>query len=161
AAKGVEFPVSIIAALQKGVQRDGRSITFTPEHGLGIRWRSTVDKEGAKDSWQFANGNRLEEREKEEGNRLLYVAMTRAEERLILAYSAREGQNARNWGGMVDRLLGLKDRPPSPDPVIETLTTPKGASWSASVLVTAQDSPHEGPRVSRERLEFELIAPPA
>jgi ATP-dependent helicase/nuclease subunit A len=161
AAKGLEFPVTIIAAMQKGVQREGRSITFTPEHGLGIRWRSPFEKEGAKDFWQFENGNRLKEREKEEGNRLLYVAMTRAEERLILSYSARVGQTAGNWAGMVDRLLGLKDRQPSPDPAIETLTAPNGASWTASVLVTEQDPPPESARIPRERPEFEIIAPPA
>lgn len=160
AAKGLEFPVTIIAAMQRGVQREGRSITFTPEHGLGIRWRSPFDKEGAKDSWQFKNSERLKQREKEEGNRLLYVAMTRAEERLILTYSGRQGKNSDNWAGMVDRQFGLKDRQPAPEPVIESLTTPNGASWAASVLVTAQDPHHGSARLLRERPEFEIISPP-
>lgn len=160
AAKGLEFPVAIIAAMQKGVQREGRPVSFTPEHGLGIRWRSPADKEGEKDSWQFANSDRLKQREKEEGNRLLYVAMTRAEERLILSWSGRQGKNANNWAGMVDRLFALKDRQPSPDPVTETLAAPNGAVWPASVLVTAEDPPQEGARISRERAEFEVIAPP-
>src|SRR5262249_50263253 len=148
------------AAMQKGVQREGRSITFTPEHGLGIRWRSPVENEGEKDSWHFANSERLKQREKEEGNRLLYVAMTRAEERLILSYSGRQGRIAGNWATMVDKLLGLKDREPSTDPVIETVASPNGASWTASVLVTAQDPPREAARISRERPEFDVIAPP-
>jgi len=55
----------------------------------------------------------------------------------------------------------LKDRQPSPDPVIETLTAPNCASWTASVLVTAEDPPRGAARILRERPEFELIAPPA
>jgi ATP-dependent exoDNAse (exonuclease V) beta subunit len=162
AAKGLEFPVTMIAAMQKGVQRDSRSISFTPEHGLGIRWRSPVEKDGVKDSWQYANGERLKQREKEEGNRLLYVAMTRAEERLILSWSCRDNKNASNWANLTDKFFGLKDRAPAPDPRIETVTAPNGSRWTASVLVTAEEPPYTSARTSAAPAEMEIVdAPPA
>ncbi|HWD99161.1 MAG TPA: 3'-5' exonuclease, partial [Bryobacteraceae bacterium] len=160
AAKGLEFPVTVIAAMQKGVQRDSRSISFTPEHGLGIRWRSPAEKDGVKDSWQCANGERLKQREKEEGNRLLYVAMTRAAERLILTWSCRDNKNASNWANLTDKLFGLKDRAPAPDPVIETVAAPNGSSWTASVLVTAEEPPRTNARASAAPAEIEIVDPP-
>ena len=65
-------------------------VTFTPEYGLGVKWRNPADDddmEGLKDSWATANKEVASKREKDEENRLLYVAMTRAAEHLILSYS--------------------------------------------------------------------------
>ena len=106
AAKGLEFPVTIVAAMEKGPQRSSAPVTFTPEVGLGIRWKDpSSDKpnaDGLKDSWAHANSERLKARERDEGNRLLYVAMTRAEERLILSYS-RNDRATTHWAKMVER----------------------------------------------------------
>ena len=88
AAKGLEFPVTIIAGMEKGTQRSSASITFTAEFGLGIKWKDPFSDDGLKDSWALANSEYLKKREKDEMARLLYVAMTRAEEHLILSYSA-------------------------------------------------------------------------
>ena len=91
AAKGLEFRIAIIAAMHKGTQRESAPATFTPEHGLGLRWKDPSSKgDGLKDSWARANGERLKQRDREESNRLLYVAMTRAEEHLILSYTCGE-----------------------------------------------------------------------
>ena len=38
AAKGLEFPVTIIAAMDKGTQRNSAPVTFTPAFGLGLTW---------------------------------------------------------------------------------------------------------------------------
>jgi CRISPR/Cas system-associated exonuclease Cas4 (RecB family) len=104
AAKGLEFPVVIVAAMEKGTQRDSAPVTFTPECGLGIKWKDPFgkDKKGLADSFHLRNGELLREREKHEENRLLYVAMTRAEEHLILSYT-----KSTNWAKMVDRFLQI------------------------------------------------------
>ena len=106
-AKGLEFPVTVIAAMDKGTRRNSAPVTFTPQFGLGIRWRDPEPKkkgkgEGLEDSWQLRNSEELERREKAEENRLLYVAMTRAEEHLILSYSRKKG--VQNWAKIVDGL---------------------------------------------------------
>ncbi len=106
AAKGLEFPVTIVAAMEKGPQRSSAPVTFTPEVGLGIRWKDPsaekANADGLKDSWSLANSERLKARERDEGNRLLYVAMTRAEERLILSYS-RNDRAPMHWARLVER----------------------------------------------------------
>jgi ATP-dependent exoDNAse (exonuclease V) beta subunit len=58
AAKGLEFPVTIVAAMDKGARSESSPVTFTPEHGLGVKWRNPASKdgkEGLKDSWAEAN----------------------------------------------------------------------------------------------------------
>ncbi len=106
-AKGLEFPVTIIAAMDKGTQRNSAPVTFTPAFGLGIKWRSDRDK-GIGDSWHLRNAEEFEQREKHEEHRLLYVAMTRAEEHLILSYSRAKG-SPRNWAKIVDQLEASDD----------------------------------------------------
>src|ERR1019366_9459598 len=103
-AKGLEFPVTIIAAMDKGTQRNSAPVTFTPTFGLGLKWNDRAGKRGStglEDSWQLRNAEQLKEREKQEAHRLLYVAMTRAEEHLILSFS-RGRNRPTNWAKLVD-----------------------------------------------------------
>ncbi len=44
AAKGLEFPVTIIASLHQGTRRGSAAVSFTPEHGLGMKWRDSGRK---------------------------------------------------------------------------------------------------------------------
>ena len=128
AAKGLEFPVTIIAAVDKGAQRGPGPVSFTPVFGLGIKWRPPFSDEDAKnldDSWQLRNSEDLKTREDEEENRLLYVAMTRAEEHLILSYS-RSRRGAPNWAKIIDQLE------PSDDiSILETADEPPQANAAA------------------------------
>ncbi len=104
-AKGLEFPVTIIAAMDKGTQRNSAPVSFTPKFGLGLKWKDPTGKKntGLEDSWQLRNSEELKTRENEEENRLLYVAMTRAGEHLILSYS-RGKKAPQNWAKIVDTL---------------------------------------------------------
>jgi ATP-dependent exoDNAse (exonuclease V) beta subunit len=136
-AKGLEFPVTIVAAMDKGTQRTSPPVTFTPTHGLGLKWNDpTATKkksDGLEDSWQLRNSEELKEREKREGHRLLYVAMTRAEEHLILSYS-RGKNNPSNWAKIVDTLQ------PSPDiSILETDAEPPLLHASSADSQSASD----------------------
>ena len=119
AAKGLEFPVTIIAAMEREGRKGSPTVSYTPEFGMGIRWTDVraKEKDGLKDSWAKANGDRLKDREEEEGNRLLYVAMTRAEEHLILSYSLT-GKSVGGWAKRVDEYFQLKGQPAALEPVI-------------------------------------------
>jgi len=90
AAKGLEFPVVFVSALHRSPANDKPVIAFSPTAGLGIKWRHPVTGRGTPDASHRALGVDLKRREAEEENRLLYVAMTRAEDRLFLTYAERE-----------------------------------------------------------------------
>lgn len=143
AAKGLEFPITIIAAMDKGTQRNAAPATFTPESGLGLTWKDPAGKPrstGLDDSWQLRNSQSLQEREKREANRLLYVAMTRAEEHLILSWS-RGKSRASNWAKMVDQFFDLDERAPSELSRTETIGLLSGEQFDVSVHVTNTEPP--------------------
>jgi len=83
AAKGLEFKVVFVSALHRGADNGS----------AGLRWRNP------------ATGEPLAVRNdrKHEENRLLYVAMTRAEERLFLTYT--KGRNFRGWNKLVESIV--------------------------------------------------------
>jgi ATP-dependent exoDNAse (exonuclease V) beta subunit len=104
-AKGLEFPIVAIADLQKGERNRTEAALYHPECGLGFRWlaengKPIDDLVMARASEKFKQKNALER------DRLLYVALTRAKERLILSFTqtARPGP----WPGLVLRGLGLE-----------------------------------------------------
>jgi len=104
AAKGLEFPVVFLAALQKGVDANPGAIAFSPRIGLGARWHHPCGGDDKDDAFQHAIRQELKQLEKEEGNRLLYVAMTRAEEHLVMSYSGKK----QNWAAIVADRLGAR-----------------------------------------------------
>ncbi len=118
AAKGLEFPVVFLAAMHKGIDAKPGAISFSPRIGLGARWHHPLcrpDKDSAKDdAFQHAIRHELKQREKEEGNRLLYVAMTRAEEHLVLSFSTN-GKKPQNWAAMVAERLPVRSVTAPPD----------------------------------------------
>ena len=141
AAKGLEFNVTIVAAMEKGPRSESNPVTFTPEHGIGIKVRNPAAKDesdgprtGLKDSWAEANSVVAKERESREENRLLYVAMTRAAEHLILSWS-RGKPRPSNWAKRLDGVFNVSDSPPS------GLHLEQRLGYEASVLVTESDPP--------------------
>ena len=130
-AKGLEFPVVFVAALHKGVESSPPVVAFSRRYGLGARWRNPARREDKDDLFQHALREEWRGREQRESDRLLYVAMTRAEEHLVLSFSARK-QWARD---VADRLELALD-----EPGVETVTrtAPDGKPWSLRVVVAAQ-----------------------
>lgn len=104
-AKGLEFPIVAIADLQKGGRNHNEAALYHPECGLGFKWLS---EDGRKiDDIFFARAvEKLKDKNSLEGYRLLYVALTRAKERLILSFTqtARPGP----WPGLILNGLGLE-----------------------------------------------------
>ena len=106
-AKGLEFPVVFVAALQKGVESTPPVVAFEPNIGLGARWRNPAVREDKDDLVHHALRERRKVREQEESNRLLYVAMTRAEEHLALSYSGKPA----NWAKLIVEKLPVEQPP--------------------------------------------------
>ena len=107
-AKGLEFPIVFVAALHKGIDTNLPVVAFSPRIGLGARWRMPGTRDEKDDLFQHAIRAERKQREMEESHRLLYVAMTRAEQHLALSFS---GQRPGNWAKVVaGRLAALARR---------------------------------------------------
>ena len=102
--EGLEFPIVFVAALHKGIETNPPVVAFSPRIGLGARWRMPGTREEKDDLFQHAIREERKQREEEESHRLLYVAMTRAEQHLVLSFS---GQRPGNWAKVVVEGLRL------------------------------------------------------
>jgi ATP-dependent exoDNAse (exonuclease V) beta subunit len=154
-AKGLEFPVVFVAAMHKGVDSKPPVIAFSRHYGLGARWRNPATGEDKADLYLHALSEEWKRREQEEANRLLYVAMTRAESRLVLSFSATNRKPSQWDKTLIESLLldtttpGIRMLRPTGDWNLRVLV-PEGAPE----LLTAP--PAAGPQP-----EIELLVPPA
>ena len=82
-SKGLQFKVVIIPQMAKSFMNENSSILFHKKLGIGIKGGeiSPIYDEISKE---------LKEKENEENKRILYVAMTRAEEKLIIGNQGSE-----------------------------------------------------------------------
>ncbi|HUI53588.1 MAG TPA: UvrD-helicase domain-containing protein [Bryobacteraceae bacterium] len=129
-AKGLEFPVVFVAALHKGVETSPPVVAFSRRYGLGARWRNPGGGKEKDDLFQHALREERKVREEEESNRLLYVAMTRAEQHLVLSFS---GKKPANWAKDVVGRLGVDVAEPRDEVV--TQVAPDGKEWRLRVAV--------------------------
>jgi len=131
-AKGLEFPIVFVAALHKGVETKLPAVTFSPRIGLGARWRNPAVREDKDDLFQHKIREERAVRENAESHRLLYVAMTRAEQQLVLSFSGK--QQPKEWARLVADKLQLP-LDPCRDELL-TRTAPDGKPWNLRLLVT-------------------------
>ncbi len=160
-AKGLEFPIVFVAAIHKGVESDPPVIAFSRQYGLGARWRNPAGgKEKEKDDlFQHAIRAERKQREEEESHRLLYVAMSRAEQHLVLSFS-NSGRKPEHWAKLVCQQLHLDVEQPRDE--ILTQQAPDGQEWKMRLLVAHQ--PPEllvHPGIAETAVIVEFVTPPA
>ena len=106
-SKGLEFPLVAVPFLDAPFQTDKQNAAFHPSLGLGISLRDTGGKMvPSKVLEKIKEEN--ETKEREEKVRLLYVAMTRAKDRLILSGSRQDTKTpskAVHWLNWLDQCL--------------------------------------------------------
>jgi len=96
AAKGLEFPVVFVADLGRGAGR-GEAIRVMPDDGTG---KPAVEVAGFRSSAERAQRDAA----REEAKRLLYVALTRARDRLYLAGRVKRDRLLRGRGSLAEVL---------------------------------------------------------
>ena len=116
ASKGLEFPIVFIPGIESRMSTGTPALTFTTASGLGAKWRNPSGGDMLSDWFRTQNKVAIRKREADESNRLLYVAMTRAEEHLLLSYALGEKDKPQQWAEPVSRVFGMAslelDAPP-------------------------------------------------
>ncbi len=84
-AKGLEFPIAILGDLSRQPRVNNESILMTPAHGLLVPATVGAGNEELPNPLIGQHRRRVRDEESAESARLLYVAMTRARDRLILS----------------------------------------------------------------------------
>jgi len=153
-AKGLEFPFVFLPRLHKGAGGDPPIIAWNEDFGLGIKWRDPASWEGAGDQAWIAIEKQEKQRDKEEENRLLYVAMTRAERHLALSY-ASERKSAKLIGAHLrPEIIDQVDLAPqahqqqianTPEPQFLDKPNPT-AQYDSTASVTSVSLFHDCPR---------------
>lgn len=113
-AKGLEFPIVIVADLSRSLDHLERGLFVCDPGALALGTRIG----GAPDAAYRAIDHLRREADQQESDRLLYVAMTRARERLILCGNLGRNRGL-NWGDRLFPALGVNAAPPQP--TVQTL----------------------------------------
>jgi ATP-dependent helicase/nuclease subunit A len=109
-AKGLEWPVVVIPDLSRSASARAEPVAFDPELGVALKLRSRGDEPERPALFTILD-HRQKRRDEAEAGRLLYVALTRARDHLILSAADEDG-------GSLDLLLpGLQSIGISPQPI--------------------------------------------
>jgi ATP-dependent helicase/nuclease subunit A len=166
AAKGLEFPLVVLPDLSRGARPDRDVLKYHPRYGIAAKF----DFSGKPEATALFEAVREEEKSEEAAERLrvLFVAMTRAEEHLILSGCLKEskkGFSALLALGEICKTYGIDPIEVGGKPGIITVDRPAQPddSFRLSVLATSTD-PGEppqyafGPVARREQLALEAGA---
>lgn len=122
-AKGLEYPVVILADVGRRAMVGHDAIRFDGEGGVATKLRHPLEGSSTNPAGLERLADEERKREEEESRRLLYVATTRAEERLLLvgtnAGTKRDGA-LKQFDGWGPWLLDALKVQPGPDPVERT-----------------------------------------
>ena len=131
-AKGLEFPVVFVADMSRRDPSHTNSLLVHPELGLAVKTRET-DSDDPGPLFSFLKTHQ-KQRESAEDLRLLYVALTRARDRVFLCGSVAGGKpESGSWLDLIFEILGVEELKNgeridfAPDSEITVRTEPTGA----------------------------------
>jgi ATP-dependent helicase/nuclease subunit A len=159
ASKGLEFPVVFIVNLARGTANRRDPVRLSLESAGGVASVAVGDFQSDADEERAA-------RDREETKRLLYVALTRARDRVYLATALKDGQVAPGRGSLAEVL---------PSSLLAHFTGCRSAEASAAVEWRASsgtahrlqvcspedgEAPHEPERFAPEESDFTPLLDP-
>ncbi|MCA9873100.1 MAG: UvrD-helicase domain-containing protein [Anaerolineales bacterium] len=103
AAKGLEFPVVALGDASSG---SNRTNSILVDGGLGILL-ATKDEDNAKATSYELGAVLAQEQEQAEKDRLLYVALTRAEQMLLINGTIQQNTQSLSWNGWLGQLADI------------------------------------------------------
>ncbi len=163
-AKGLEFPAVILPFLESPLKSRGRGhVPLSRQDGIGVRFYDTETQTHRRSIIQYIVENRTQKQERDEEQRLLYVALTRAQHSLsligegtasqlerALVSSVQDAGNTLSWilpslsrhagiSPLMDALSMPQEIAPSPfDVILNLLPEPALSDVYASLLPTRQ-----------------------
>lgn len=153
-AKGLQFPVVFLAQSWQSLTRiTNKPVVFRPGLGLGLKIRDL-----SKGSWQKTiSYQRLTElnqdQDRAEEDRLLYVALTRAEDLLVL--TGPETSKKNSWRQVIEEF-----RETDKDALIETVTlSGKNDNYKQFHIETVEEATQDKKLAAVQRV-FEPVAHP-
>ena len=155
AAKGLEFPVVVLASLQSRPAAHQPGLLFSDDHGIGARWRRPFAGDPVLDVAFAQTSADIAERERTEAERLLYVAMTRAEEHLILSASYSRGAQKSGWFRTVFDRLGIDPK----EATTEDIEERTAGDFKFLYSKTSGDADHSLLQASEELAKPEVLGP--
>jgi len=106
-AKGLEFPVVVLPELGRAFPANSPMMLFNDEMGLAIKGRGEDGEFSSSSSYYYSKVYELEKAEEEEElKRILYVAITRAKDYVLLGFQPLSKQQKRDF---INLLEGLWD----------------------------------------------------
>jgi ATP-dependent helicase/nuclease subunit A len=142
-AKGLEFPVVIVPGLQQGERGGDREPVVSHDWSTGVLGLSIHDK---RSLGAVLVGDKGRAREEAERRRLFYVAMTRAQERLVLSGGLVERHARGTLLSLLEEALDADIGQPGQDAVsIGTVTL-------CQAITAAEDRPPRVKKPSRPEL---------
>lgn len=122
ASKGLEFPVVFLAGAAATASAPQASIDYDPEVGIGVRWSHPATGKAVPDFEAQEIVKRAKDIRGFESNRMLYVALTRAEQLLYVSWASKK-QRRSGWLKAIDPHRGFlfpvepgKELTPEPQP---------------------------------------------
>ena len=133
-SKGLEFPVCILAGCSRGFHRERSDVLLHPELGPGIRLKDPATGARCSTAVREAVALELERDGMSEELRVLYVAMTRAKEKLVMMTTLNDA--AKTLRTLASRL--------TPEPRIQPYVVRGASSISDWLLLCALRHPDAG-----------------
>ncbi|MHC4184241.1 MAG: UvrD-helicase domain-containing protein, partial [Planctomycetota bacterium] len=157
-AKGLEVPVVIVADVDRDNTRPSDYFVYSKDHGISFKILNPSTNEAEVPLSYERINDESKEKELRESRRLLFVAMTRAQEHLIISAGINKGRTGGendkgNWHRYISSTLDLKPEPANNPEIITLNNTRHGQNSSQTVEIRhtrikdENKPPKEGKRI--------------